>query len=150
MHVYACLLICFISMFACLDLGFAMLCALRGLVFVGLWGHLLVWLHSSLLWLVSVWLLVRHISIMLVCLTHTFLYSMWWCYACLACFVPPIWLSLLPCILAHLPTFSWMSLCLLPSSCFFACLLACFLCHYMYTLGSWTLRVRAWPPRRKQ
>jgi len=29
-----------------------MLCTLRGLVLVGLWGHLLVWLHLSLLWLI--------------------------------------------------------------------------------------------------
>ena len=30
-------------MFPCLDLGFAMLYALCGLVLVGLWGHLFVW-----------------------------------------------------------------------------------------------------------
>ena len=37
--------------------------------------------------------------------------------ACLACFVPPVWLSLLLCILfACLPTCSYMSLCLLMSS----------------------------------
>ena len=30
----------------------AMLCALHGLVLVGLQGHLLVWLHPSLLWLI--------------------------------------------------------------------------------------------------
>jgi len=39
-------------MYASLDLGFAMLYALLGLVLVGLWGHLLVWLHLSLLWLI--------------------------------------------------------------------------------------------------
>jgi len=42
MHVCAFLLLHFISMFAYLDLGFAMLGALRGLVLVGLWGHFLV------------------------------------------------------------------------------------------------------------
>ena len=42
MHVYACFLLCFISMFACLDLGFAMLFSRRGLAHVGLWDHLLV------------------------------------------------------------------------------------------------------------
>ena len=42
MHVCAFLLLRFISMFAYLDLGFAMLGALRGLVLVGLWGHFLV------------------------------------------------------------------------------------------------------------
>ena len=51
--MYACLLLRFISMFFCLDLGFAMHCALRGLVLVDLWGHLLVWLHSPILWLVG-------------------------------------------------------------------------------------------------
>ena len=52
MHVYACLFPCFISMFVCLDLGFAMLFAFYGLMLVGLWGHLLMWLHSSFSWLV--------------------------------------------------------------------------------------------------
>ena len=32
----------------------SMLCALYGLVLVGLWGHLILWLHPSLLWLVQV------------------------------------------------------------------------------------------------
>ena len=35
MSIFACLLLCFISMLASLDLGFAMLYALRGLVLVG-------------------------------------------------------------------------------------------------------------------
>ena len=39
-------------MLASLDLGFAMLCALRWLVLVSPWDHLLVWLHLSLLGLV--------------------------------------------------------------------------------------------------
>ena len=57
---------------------------------------------------------MRHISVMFVCLIHTFLY----CVRCFyACFVPPIWLSLLLCILfACLPTCSCMSLCLLVPS----------------------------------
>ena len=42
MHACTCLLLHFISMFACLDLGFTMLGALCGLVFVGLQGHLFV------------------------------------------------------------------------------------------------------------
>ena len=116
MDVCACLLLCFVSMFVYLDLDFAMLCALFGLVFFGFWGYLLVWLHMSLLWFAWVWPLMRHISVMLVCLIHTFLHSMWWCYACLANFVPPVWLSLLLCIFARLPTCSCMSLCLLMSS----------------------------------
>ena len=41
-YTCVCLLLCFISMFACLDLGVAMLGALRVLELVGLWGHLLV------------------------------------------------------------------------------------------------------------
>ena len=100
-------------MLACLDLGFAMLYALCGLVLVGPWGHLFVWLHLSLLWLDWMWLLVRHNSVMLVRLIHTFLCSVRWCYAYLACFVPLVWLSLLLCIFAHLPTYSCMSPCLL-------------------------------------
>ena len=43
MHVYACLLLCFMSMFASLVLGFAMPSALRGLD--------LVWLHPTPMWL---------------------------------------------------------------------------------------------------
>ena len=41
MSMFACLFLCFISMLGFLDIGFAMLCALYGLV--------LVWSHSSLL-----------------------------------------------------------------------------------------------------
>ena len=41
MSMFACLLLCFISMLTSLDLGFVMLCALCGLV--------LVWLHPSFL-----------------------------------------------------------------------------------------------------
>ena len=39
-------------MYAYLDIGFAMLCAPRGLFLVDLWGHLLAWFHPSLLWLI--------------------------------------------------------------------------------------------------
>ena len=106
-----CLLLCHISMFARLDLGFAILCALYGLVPIGLWGHLRIWLHPSRLWYVWMWQLVRHISVILVCLLHTVLCSVRCRYACLACFVPPIWLSLLHCIFARLPTSACMSLC---------------------------------------
>ena len=42
---------------------------------------------------------------------HTFLCFVRCWYACLACFAPPIWLSLLLCIFARLPTCSCMSLC---------------------------------------
>ena len=42
MHVYAYLLLCLISMFACLDQGFIMLGTLHGLMLVGNWGHMLV------------------------------------------------------------------------------------------------------------
>ena len=112
MHVYACLLLCFISMFSYLDLGFAMLFAFFGLVLVSLWGHLLVWLHSSLLWLVWMWTLVRNIFVMLVCLICTFLHYVQWCNACLTCFVPPVSLSLLLYIFACSPTcFMHVSVC---------------------------------------
>ena len=144
----------------------------------------------------------------LVCSIHTFLYSVRYWYASLACFAPPIWLSLLLCIFASLHTclhvhawvcvssilqyngtmdtrskptfvllghhllfdnmfvclFMWFNVCLLPvchlliacllacfpPTCSFACLLAYFFCHCMYTRGAWTLGVRVWPPRRKQ
>ena len=46
MHVYVFLLLCFMSMLTSLDLGFAMLCAPRGLV--------LVWLNPSASWLIRV------------------------------------------------------------------------------------------------
>ena len=39
--MFAFLFLCFMPMFVCLDLGFAMLCALCGLVLVSPWGHLL-------------------------------------------------------------------------------------------------------------
>ena len=56
------------------------------------------------------WPLVRHISVMLVCLIHTFLY----CVRCFyACFVPPIWLSLLLFIFTHLFTCSCISFCVI-------------------------------------
>ena len=51
--MFACLLLCFISMFTCLNLGLAMLYALCGFKFVSIWGHLLAWLHPPLLWLVG-------------------------------------------------------------------------------------------------
>ena len=50
-----------------------------------------------------------------VCLVHTFLCSMQWWYACLAYFLPPIWLSFLLCVFSHLLTCSCMSLYLLVS-----------------------------------
>ena len=54
---------------------------------------------------------MRYTSVVLVCLIHTFLHSMRCWYACLACFVPPVWLSLLLCIFTRLPTCSCMNLC---------------------------------------
>ena len=111
----ASLLLWFISMFACLDLGLVMLCALHGLVLVGLWGYLLVWLHLSLLWIVWMLPFVRHTSVVFVCLIHTFLCSAWCLYGWLAFFVPPVWLSVLLCIFVRLPTCSCMSLCVVHS-----------------------------------
>ena len=40
--MFVCLLLCFIFIFICLDLGFVMLCALHGLLLAGIWGHLLL------------------------------------------------------------------------------------------------------------
>ena len=100
MPMFACLLLCFISMLASLNLGFSMLYAVRGFV--------LRWLHLSLLGFIWMWPLVRYTSVVSVYLLYTFVRSVrcWF-----ACFVPPIWLSLLPCIFARLPTCSCMSLC---------------------------------------
>ena len=69
--MFACLLLYYISMFACLDLGFGMLCAFCRLVLVGISGHLLVWLHLSLLGFVWMWPLVRYTPVVLVCLIFT-------------------------------------------------------------------------------
>ena len=52
LSMFVCQLLCSMSMLASLYLGFATLCALHGLVLVSPWGHLLVWLHLSLLGLV--------------------------------------------------------------------------------------------------
>ena len=104
MSMFAYLLLCFIPMLASLNLGFAMLCALHGLV--------LAWSHPSFLGIDWVWPFVRYTPVVLVCLIHTFLrFARRW-YACLACFVPPVWLSLLLCFLfACFPTCSCMCLC---------------------------------------
>ena len=63
MHVYACLLLCFMSMFASLVLGFAMLSALHGLD--------LVWLHPTPVWLCLGVTTCGCILVMLVCSMHT-------------------------------------------------------------------------------
>ena len=52
----------------------------------------------------------RYTFKVLECLFYTFLHSVRCWYACLAFFTPPVWLSLLLCILACLPTCSCMSL----------------------------------------
>ena len=54
---------------------------------------------------------MRYTPLVLVCLIHTFLCFVQCWYACLACFVPLVWLSLLFCIFLHLPTCSCRSLC---------------------------------------
>ena len=74
------------TMFSCLDLGFAMLCALCGLVLFSLWGHFLVWLHPSLLWLIWEWPLVKYNIVVLDCLMQTLspLCAML-CLPCLLC-----------------------------------------------------------------
>ena len=109
---WQCLLAYTLYIHVCLSrLGFAMLCTLHGLMLVGLWGHLLMWLHLSLLWIVWMLPFMGYTSMVLACLIYTFLCSVRCCYACLACFVPPVWLSLLLCIFARLPIGSCMSLC---------------------------------------
>ena len=63
------------------------------------------WLHPYPLQPNEVSPLVRYTSVVLVCLIHTFLHPVQCLYACLACLVPPIWLSLL---LLHLCTSAYM------------------------------------------
>ena len=85
MHAYAYLLLCFVSMFASLVLGFAMLSALRGLD--------LMWLHPMLVWLcLGVTTCEMHLH-------DAGFHSMRWC-ACLAC-LSPCWLYLFLCISMH-------------------------------------------------
>ena len=76
---------------------------------------LLVWLHPSFLGFVWMQPPVRCISMVLVCLMHTFLHFVRCWYACLACFASPVWFSLLLCIFARLPTCSCISLCVIHS-----------------------------------
>ena len=116
MYVYAYLLLYFISLFACLDLRFAMLGALRGLVLVILWGHLLVLVcicpSYGLFGCNHLW---EHIPMMLVCLMHTFsLLRVMLCLPCLLCATClAFFTSLHLCTLAHM--FMHESLCLLMS-----------------------------------
>ena len=78
MSMFVCLLLCFISILASLDLGFALLCALHGLV--------LMWSHLSPLELVLLLPFVRYIFVVLVCLIYTFLFRAMLIYLpCLLC-----------------------------------------------------------------
>ena len=98
MHVYVCLLLYFMSMFASLDLGLAMLSAPHGFV--------LVWLHPSPLWFIWVWPLVRHIPLVPVCWMHT---SARCNVACHACFVPLVcFLCFLASLHACLHVHAWV------------------------------------------
>ena len=157
MHVYACLLLYFISMFACLNLGFAMLGALRGLVLTSFWGHLLVFgcIHPAR-GLFGCNHLREYIPVMLVCLLHAL--SPLRAMLCLPCLLYATHLaffaSLHFCMLAYMfrhefvcrpysnPMELWTSdpnlqlsilLSSFPSIYFFACLLPYFLCLCMYT-----------------
>ena len=154
----------FIFVLASLDLGFAMLCALHGLV--------LTWPHPSLLgidWVwpfafpcfyafslhtclhVHAWVCVSSIlqsngtldiwsKPTFVLQGHPFLFDN--LFVCLfvrvTCLFAPIWHLFLAC---HLACF--------PSIHFFAYLLACFLVCCMYTHGARVLGVRARPLRHK-
>ena len=95
---------------AYLDLGFDMLFALHGFMCVGLLAYVVASTPLVACWMQS---LIRYTFVVLVCLRHIFLRSMQCWYACLVCFVPPVWLSLLHCIFARLPTCSCMSLCVI-------------------------------------
>jgi len=77
----------------------------------------------------------------LVLLGHLLLFdNMFVCpFMCSTCLITLIWHLLLAYLLTRFP-----------SICFFACPLACFFCHCMYTHGAWTLRARVRPPKCKQ
>ena len=111
MHVYACFLasMLYLHVFLSRSRLFHALCPLWACACRSS-GPLACMVASTPLMACWMWPLVQRISMMLVCLIHIFLHSVWWCYACLACFVPPVWLSLLLYIFARLPTNSCMSL----------------------------------------
>ena len=98
--MFVCLLLCFIFIFICLDLGFVMLCALHGLLLVGIWGHLLVnlWGH----------LLVRYTSVMSFFYAYPFSTP---CDVLMHAFLDFYHLFGFLCIFACLPTCSSMNLC---------------------------------------
>ena len=77
MSMFAYQLLCFISMLDSLYLGFAMLCALYGLM--------LAWLHSSLLGFVWMYPCVGYTPVVLVCLIYAFLHPLRCCLPCLLC-----------------------------------------------------------------
>ena len=98
LHVYACLLLCFILVLASLVLGFAMLDALRELD--------LVWLHSTPMRPCWMWPFGKHLW-MPSCFIHTFPFPlrMMLCLPCL--FAPPVGFL---CIFTRLLTCPYMSL----------------------------------------
>ena len=110
LYACPCLLACFYALCLCFPLQ------IQALPYFVRPVGLLVWLRPSLLGIDWVQLLMRYTSVVLVCLVHTFLCSVRCLYACLACFVPSVQLSLLPCIFACLPTCSCMSLCVVHTS----------------------------------
>ena len=68
------------------------------------------------------------------------MYNMLLClFLCFTCLFAPIWHLFLACLYHDSP-----------SMCFFACLLACFICLCMYTHGARTLGAKAQPLRHKQ
>ena len=116
MHVYACLLLCFMSMFASLDLGFDMfLCPLWASACWSLGSLARMIISNPLVALFGCNHLWERIPVMSVCSMHTL--SLLHAMICLPCLlVPPVWLSLLFYIFARLPTCPCMILCLLVSS----------------------------------
>ena len=164
-------------MFACLDRGFAMLCTLCGLVLIGLWDHLLTWLHPFPFLRYTFMVLVWHPFGFLCFFTslHACLHVLAWVYVSSILqsnvimdirskptFIlvkhPLLFDNMFVCLFVcftclFAPIWHLLIACLLacfPFTCFSACLLACFFCHCMYTHGAWTLGARVKPPRRKQ
>ena len=86
MHVYVCLLLCFMPMLASLDLGFAMLCAL-------LWAYSCAVTSTPLVayWGVTTCEAHPHDADLL----DAYLFFALCDVACHAFFMPPVWLSLL-------------------------------------------------------
>ena len=108
--MFPCSLLCFISMLASLDLGFAMLCALRGLMLVSPQGHLLC-VVASIPPRACFDVTTCEIHLHGVGVLETHLFPLRVTLKCLPCLLCAVHLAFFAsCIFAHLPICSYMSL----------------------------------------